>query len=135
MRKYIMGATLVKALLIGISAYKTMLIGIKENFLAGHNVSVDLVRSVEREAQLIEKWGKAFSPGHEYVYTQIGSEDREFLRHVAESTLKMVEVINERVKSKSPDIQMRQLEDLERALRDALESVHLEVRSVQGVQS
>lgn len=127
MRKYLMGATLVKGLSVGMMAYKSLLLSIKDQFLVGPNVSLDVIRFMEREGQLIDKWLSTFRPGHEFAYTEIEKEDREFLRYVATITLSMSESIIQRFKAHFPESQIKQLEDLRRVMKESLEGVHLEI--------
>lgn len=128
MRTFIISATTVKALIIGLETYRTMLLRTAEGFLAGYSVGREVKDAVAQELTLVDEWLKRLRFGHEYPYTTLSEDERVFLRHIANYVHEGLRLAGERLASRWEGVEFKQIDELVKRLEEELEGPHLGVK-------
>ncbi|MEM3155489.1 MAG: hypothetical protein QW668_02480 [Nitrososphaerota archaeon] len=122
MKKYIIGATDVKIITLGLSIYREALLETARRFLSGYNVSHELKEAIHREVQALEELLSKMIPDSEFVLTSPDKETRSILMSGCRVFSEVFELVKSRLSEKVEKLDSKEIDYLEKRLKDLLES-------------
>jgi len=115
--KYILGATDVKIIAIGLTIYREALLEVARNFLSGYNVSREVKEAVHSETQMVEELLGKMNPESEYVIEDPDEKTRLLIQTGFRLFGEIFEEFKQRLKLHTQDIDSREMDYVERRLR------------------
>lgn len=97
MKKYIIGATDVKIITLGLSLYRDLLLEIARKFLSGYNVGYELKEAIHREVEALENLLNKMSPESEFILYDSDLTAKKVLLSGCKVFSMVFEVVKERL--------------------------------------
>lgn len=122
MRKYVIGATDVKIITLGLSLYRDSLLEIARRFLSGYNVSYELKEAVHREVEGLEKLLSQMNPETEFILIDPDEQTKRVLQSGCKIFAGVFEEVKRRLAERVKNLDSKELDYLEKRLKGLLES-------------
>ncbi len=122
MRKYIIGATDVKIVTLGLSLYRELLLETARRFLSGYNVSYELKEAIHREVEALENLLNNMNPETEFVLHNPDEETKQVLLSGCKVFATLLETVKARLTRRGVRLDIKELDYLEKRLKGLLES-------------
>ncbi|GBC70834.1 hypothetical protein HRbin02_00605 [Candidatus Calditenuaceae archaeon HR02] len=122
MKKYIIGATDVKIITLGLSLYRDLLLEIARKFLSGYNVGYELKEAIHREVEALENLLNKMSPESEFILYDSDLTAKKVLLSGCKVFSMVFEVVKERLSERGVSLDTKELDYLEKRIKNLLES-------------
>ncbi|MCS7146476.1 MAG: hypothetical protein RMJ28_00785 [Nitrososphaerota archaeon] len=122
MKKYVIGATDVKIITLGLSLYRDSLLEVARRFLSGYNVSYELKEAVHREVEALEKLLSQMSPETEFTLNNPDDQTKRVLISGCRIFAGVYEEVKKRLAERVGKLDSKELDYLEKRLKGLLES-------------
>ncbi|MEM4180823.1 MAG: hypothetical protein QXW50_03945 [Nitrososphaerota archaeon] len=119
MKKYVIGATDVKIVSLGLTIYRDYLLELARRFLSGYNVDVKVKEAVHREVEALEKVLREINPETEFILRDPDEATKRLMLNACEIFDGVFQVAKKRV---FQGIDIREIDYLEKRLRALKES-------------
>ncbi|MEM0481692.1 MAG: hypothetical protein QXM16_02245 [Nitrososphaerota archaeon] len=120
--KYIIGATDVKIISLGLSLYRELLLETARRFLSGYNVSYELKEAIHREVEVLENLLNNMRPEAEFVLQNPDEETKQLLLSGCKIFATVFETVKARLAQRGVRLDIKELDYLEKRIKDLLES-------------
>lgn len=122
MRKYIIGATDVKLITLGLTLYRETTVETARRFLSGYNVSLELKQAIHKEVEVVENLLKMMNLESEFVLSEPDEETIKILQSGCRIFAAVFEEVKKRLSERVGELESREIDYLEKKLKALLES-------------
>jgi hypothetical protein len=120
--KYIIGATDVKIISLGLSLYRELLLETARRFLSGYNVSYEVKEAIHMEVEALENLLNNMRPETEFVLQNPDEATKQVLLSGCKVFAAVFEVVKARLAQRGVRTDIKELDYVEKRLKDLLES-------------